>query len=93
MELEEHIIGRTRDFYAGSRQEKYGHTMGRAEKLKRQREKQRVNNYHISYEIIYMDARLLCYILNCSSGLYLKCNAIQIKQTQYKTNLTRYLVL
>lgn len=37
LELEEHIIGRTRDFYAGSRYDKYGYSIGRAEKLKRMR--------------------------------------------------------
>lgn len=42
LELEEHIIGRTRDFYAGSRYDKYGYSIGRAEKLKRLRTKAKV---------------------------------------------------
>lgn len=44
MELEEAEIGKTRDYYSGSRENKFGHTLDKADKLRRQREKKRVSS-------------------------------------------------
>lgn len=44
MELEETQIGLTRDYYSGSREDKFGHMFDKAEKLRKQREKKRVSS-------------------------------------------------
>jgi hypothetical protein len=43
MEMEEEEIGLTKDYYSGSREEKFGHTFDKADKLRKEREQRRVS--------------------------------------------------